>query len=309
MCNFNLIFIKTSDIFSGGYELTFQLLPNPVIKSIFNFHNDLMFFIICFFLFIARTSYCLTSPREDIRNIYLYILIFLLTIGIYIYNKNKEKFSLLFKIQIPSFNKNKKCVKTTELEVNFSYLQDKLTPEVLKYEDTLKRMKQYFWLYLLFVIFLPVEIYQEYFRIVFSGFVYYNLYLYVLNKNIINLKSKLLVEEYEKDMESFLNFKNNILLSNPYIRTQKWGDDFETHYQCFLQENIDISLQKHTSLSSKFSTENFRLYVEELKCSKNKTQLSATIATTILIAIIGEVYAPEDVLYIVTSNTETPTSI
>jgi hypothetical protein len=142
---------------------------------------------------------------------------------------------------------------------------------------------------------------------VFSGFVYYNLYFYVLNKNIINLKSKLLVEEYEKNMESFLNFKNNILLSNPYIRTQKWGDDFETHYQCFLQENIDISLQKRKSLSSKFSTENFRLYVEELKCSKNKTQLSATIATTILIAIIGEVSAPEDLVYIVTYDP--PTSI
>ena len=172
-----LILSRVVDLLNRLKKLTSNFILN--VNFGFNFHNDLMFFIICFFLFIARTSYCLTSPREDIRNIYLYILIFLLTIGIYFYNKHKEKFSLLFKIQIPSFNtnKNKKCVKTTELEVNFSYLQDKLTPEVLKYEDTLKLMKQYFWLYLLFVIFLPVEIYQEYFRIVFSGFVYYNLYL------------------------------------------------------------------------------------------------------------------------------------
>jgi len=121
------------------------------IKIYYEKYKKYKFLIMCINFFIIRVLYWLLTPEGIVIDLFIYIFMFLIYISIYIYNSNPDDLVLFSKIPIVSFflkKKDTKYVKISELDVDFGFLQDKVTPDIVKYQKFLTKLEKYLFFYI-----------------------------------------------------------------------------------------------------------------------------------------------------------------
>jgi hypothetical protein len=79
---------------------------------------------------------------------------------------------------------------------------------------------------------------------------YIIIYWVYLNVKLINLKTKLFINEIDRDFDGFLSYKSNFIKSNRYLQGQVWATKFTVDYQQYMLEKRGIQVRTPVTISA-----------------------------------------------------------
>jgi hypothetical protein len=140
----------------------------------------------------------------------------------------------------------------SEHQVNMSYIEKcEFSEEILKKEELLRKLqKGTVFFILIFILFMETSVLAILTKFYFYVFLpLYTIGVTVLNNEIINLKTKLVLNKAEQNPEDFIKFKMSILNNSVYAQNS-WGRKFKkNHERNFnLWEDLAASIRKPATL-------------------------------------------------------------
>jgi len=213
-----LIISKLVDLLNRLKTIKDRLIVN--LKNLLNyiFNHNLMFIGVEIVLSIFLTyTYITIFGAVPSAEIFLFCIIFFLINLIYVIYQHISNYSMI-----------------QEMKVSLKYVDDKNTPEMLKLQGSLDFLKDHHWI-MLFGISIP-----SFFYIYLLGIMYYQYF----NTKIMHLKVDLLIDEIDRDMDSFLRFKYKMIKKNRELQTKSWAKIFIQEYKLYIKQKKSKSKKK-----------------------------------------------------------------